>query len=34
LLGPLLGDQETLLVKGFYDRVLDLGGEPAPKAGA
>jgi len=33
LLGPLLGDQETLLVKGFYDRVLDLGGEPSTQGG-
>lgn len=33
LLGPLLGDQETLLVKGFYDRVLDIGGEPSTQGG-
>jgi len=25
LVGPLLSDPETLLVKGFYDRVLDMG---------
>ncbi|MEV6927359.1 hypothetical protein AB0M46_23035 [Dactylosporangium sp. NPDC051485] len=25
LLGPLLADEQVRLVKGFYDRVLDLG---------
>ena len=33
LLGPLLTDPDTLLVKGFYDRLADdLPDEPAPAA--
>jgi glucosyl-3-phosphoglycerate synthase len=33
LLGPLLDDERTLLVRGFYDRVLDLGGEITTEGG-
>jgi len=33
LLGPLLTDPATLLVKGFYDRVADLGGVPSTEGG-
>ena len=33
LLGPLLEDERTLLVRGFYDRVLDLGGEITTEGG-
>ncbi len=33
LLGPLLADPQVLLVKGFYDRILDLGDDPTPDGG-
>lgn len=33
LLGPLLEDERTLLVRGFYDRVFDLGGEITTEGG-
>jgi len=33
LVGPLLADDGVQLVKGFYDRVLDDGDEPAPQGG-
>ncbi|MFN8081074.1 MAG: glucosyl-3-phosphoglycerate synthase [Kineosporiaceae bacterium] len=33
LVGPLLNDPELLLVKGFYDRILDLGDEATPDGG-
>lgn len=33
LIGPLLADEETLLAKGFYDRVLDLGTGVAVEGG-
>ncbi|HSY14501.1 MAG TPA: glucosyl-3-phosphoglycerate synthase [Jatrophihabitantaceae bacterium] len=33
LLGPLLSDQKTLLVKGFYDRVSDLDGVRSTEGG-
>lgn len=33
LVGPMLADPGVELVKGFYDRVLDEGDEPAPQGG-
>lgn len=33
LVGPLLHDPDLLLVKGFYDRILDLGDEATPDGG-
>ena len=33
LLGPLLTEPDVLLVKGFYDRILDLGDRPSTEGG-
>lgn len=33
LLGPLLADRSVRLVKGFYDRILDIGDQPSTEGG-